>query len=415
VPLRAELDPLRAERDLLKRELATIRFAEGPFGIIVRKNGTRATSLVGGRQYQTLTLPDGSDVELGDAVRFAKTEKGLALVETIKQPIEGCPIVVVSSVLPGRRFECTFGGASRTCRFGRLEKVTPGDRVVVDPDVQIGLSSLGPLTPPQPVVAPVEWEDIGGLEDVKRELREAIEDPIVHRDLYRAFKLKPPRGILLAGPPGGGKTLLARAAATALSRLHGGKTTGFFSITGPTEILHKFVGESERAIRNIFDACRTHHKEHGYPAILFIDEADALFFKRGDGPWDGLARTIVPAFLTEMDGLATSAHAPLVILATNRPDVLDPALVRPGRIDRHIEIPYPDVAAARRIVEIHLKGRPAEDGLVDAIVDAAPKPVSGAVLESRVELIVKRALNRAKLGGEHKLLLQDVIEPDRKD
>ena len=408
-PLRAELEPLRAERDLYKRRFEAVTFAEGPFGIVIKRTGHRAVVHVGARQFMTVTIPDGTDTEIGDAVRFAKTDKGFALVESLKQPLEACPIVIVAGVLPHRRFECTSGGVTRTCRYGRLDKVAAGDRVIVDPDVQLALVNLGPVAVTQSTPESVEWDDIGGLEHVKQELREAIEDPIVHRDLYKAFKLKPPRGILLTGPPGGGKTLLARAAATALAKLHGGKTTGFFSITGPTEILNKFVGESEKAIRGIFDACRAHHKEHGYPAILFIDECEALLFKRGDGPWDGLSRTIVPAFLTEMDGLSTSKYAPLVILATNRPDVLDPAIMRPGRVDRHIEIPYPDAVAARRIVEIHLKGRPAEDGLIDAIVAATPKPSSGAALENEVGLVIKRALNRAKLGGAHKLLLQDVV------
>ena len=198
-PLRAELEPLRAERDLYKRRFEAVTFAEGPFGIVIKRTGHRAVVHVGARQFMTVTIPDGTDTEIGDAVRFAKTDKGFALVESLKQPLEACPIVIVAGVLPHRRFECTSGGVARTCRYGRLDKVAAGDRVIVDPDVQLALVNLGPVAVTQSTPESVEWDDIGGLEHVKQELREAIEDPIVHRDLYKAFKLKPPRGILLTG------------------------------------------------------------------------------------------------------------------------------------------------------------------------------------------------------------------------
>ena len=121
-----------------------------------------------------------------------------------------------------------------------------------------------------------------------------------------------------------------------------------------------------------------------------------------------IGQTIVPTFLAEMDGVDTQEHAPLVILLTNRPDILDKAIVRAKRIDRHIEIGYPDATAAKRILEIHLRNRPAEDGLVDAILAKIQLPVSGAALEGRMDLVVARAVRRAKMDSDLRLLLKDV-------
>jgi AAA+ superfamily predicted ATPase len=407
--LRQELEQVQQERDQLRKELEKIRFAEGPYGVVLRIQKRKALCVVGGRQYQTVTLQEDSDVEIGDAVRFAKTEKGLVLAETIRQPVEACPIVVVAAVLSKRRIECTFGGTPRTVRLGRIDAKV-GDRLTVDPDGQIAFENLGPAQVAAPALETVEWDDVGGLEDAKRELREAIEDPVRHKNLYRAMRLKPPRGILLFGKPGNGKTLIVRAAATALARMHGvsAQTTGFLMMSGPQSVLNKFVGESESNIKRIFDTARQHHRDHGYPAIVFIDEADALLGKRGMRPWDGMERTIVPTFLTEMDGLDTAEHAPLVILATNRPDILDDAIMRPGRIDRTIEIGDHAGASARRIVEIHVGDRPAQEGLVDEILAKTALPASGAVLANAVMLTVAAAVRRAKEGGEHRLLVGDV-------
>ena len=409
--LRQELAQVRAERDAIGQELQKVRHAEGPYGVVLRVDGTKALCVVGGRQYQTVALHDHTDVEVGDAVRFAKTEKGLALAEIAKQVLESCPIVTVTKLLPKKRFECLLNGGPRVVRLGKVTHAEPGDRLTVDPDGQIALENLGSEKPLTISPETVEWSDVGGLEEAKKKLKEVIEDPVRHKNLYKAFKLKAPRGVLLYGPPGGGKTLLVRACATALARMHGAsaQSTGFLPISGPQAVLNKFVGQSEENIKRVFDAARQHHKQHGYPAIVFVDEADALLGKRGMRPWDGMERTIVPTFLAEMDGIDTHEFAPLVILATNRPDILDDAIVRPGRIDLQLEIGWHEGAAAQRIVEIHLKDRPIEAGLVDAILAKTKMPASGAVLENAVTQVISAALQRAKDGGEHRLLLKDVF------
>lgn len=406
--LQQELAELRAERDQLRVELEKVTTAEGPYGVVIRLKGSKAVCCIGGRQFSTVPIHEHANVGIGDAVRFAKTEKGLMLAEIIEQPLEACPIVTVTGLHSGRRFECNWSGLARTCRLGKVKHAAEGDRIIVDPDGQVGLENLGPQTPIAAEPKAVGWDDVGGLEDAKRELREAIEDPIIHKDLYRTFKLKPLRGILLAGPPGGGKTLLARAAATALARMHGvsAQTSGFLLISGPQAVLNKYVGESEANIQRVFAAGREHYKKHGYPAILVVDECDALLGARGVTAWDGMTRTIVPTFLTEMDGVDTR-YSPLVILITNRPDILDEAIVRPGRIDRIIHIGYPDEKAARQIIEIHVGGRPVEDGFVAALFASVKQPASGAVLENDVNRAIGRAVRRAKVDGDMRLLIKD--------
>ena len=188
----------------------------------------------------------------------------------------------------------------------------------------------------------VHWSDIGGLDEVKKRLQEMVEWPLKYRDLFEYSGLRPPKGILLYGPPGTGKTLLAKAVATE-------SNANFIAVRGP-EVLSKWVGESERAIREIFRKARTYA-----PAVVFFDEMDAIAPHRGMGIGDSrVTERIVSQLLTEMDGIQ-ELHDVVVIAATNRPDLLDPALLRPGRFDRIIEVPMPDEKARVEIFKIHLK------------------------------------------------------------
>jgi len=190
----------------------------------------------------------------------------------------------------------------------------------------------------------VKWEDIGGLEGPKQELMETVEWPLRYGPLYKHMNATPPKGILLYGPPGTGKTLLAKAVATE-------SQANFISVKGP-EFLSKWVGESEKAVRETFRKAR-----QAAPCVIFLDEIDAVAPVRGTSTDSGVTERVISQLLTEMDGLET-LHNVVVIAATNRPDIVDPALLRPGRFDRLVFIGTPDLAARKEIIRIHTKGKP---------------------------------------------------------
>jgi len=188
-------------------------------------------------------------------------------------------------------------------------------------------------------VPEVKWNDIGGLEDAKQELREIVEYPLKYPDYYEKVGIEPPRGILLFGPPGTGKTMLAKAVATESG-------ANFIAVRGP-EILSKWVGESEKAIREIFRKARQYA-----PAVIFFDEIDAITPMRGAGYDSGVTERVVNQLLAEMDGIEEMQHV-AVIAATNRPDIVDPALLRPGRFEKMILVPPPDRNARVDILKVH--------------------------------------------------------------
>jgi len=202
-------------------------------------------------------------------------------------------------------------------------------------------------------VPDIDYTDIGGLSRQIEAIRDAVELPFLHADVFREHQLRPPKGILLYGPPGCGKTLIAKAVANSLAKqvakVHGGdeKATAFFlNIKGP-ELLNKYVGETERHIRLVFQRAREKASE-GTPVIVFFDEMDSIFRTRGSGVSSDVENTIVPQLLSEIDGVEGLENV-IVIGASNREDMIDPAILRPGRLDVKIKIERPDAEAARDI------------------------------------------------------------------
>jgi proteasome-associated ATPase len=202
-------------------------------------------------------------------------------------------------------------------------------------------------------VPDIDYTDIGGLGHQIEAIRDAVELPFLHADLFHEHQLRPPKGILLYGPPGCGKTLIAKAVANSLAKkvqeVHGGdeKATAFFlNIKGP-ELLNKYVGETERHIRLVFQRAREKASE-GTPVIVFFDEMDSIFRTRGSGVSSDVENTIVPQLLSEIDGVEGLENV-IVIGASNREDMIDPAILRPGRLDVKIKIERPDAEAARDI------------------------------------------------------------------
>jgi len=206
-------------------------------------------------------------------------------------------------------------------------------------------------------VPDVGYEDVGGLDDQIELIKDAVELPYLHGDLFREHELQPPKGILLYGPPGCGKTLIAKAVANSLARRVAERTgdtstrSYFLNIKGP-ELLNKYVGETERQIRLIFQRARE-KSEEGSPVIVFFDEMDSLFRTRGTGISSDMESTIVPQLLAEIDGVESLRNV-IVIGASNREDLIDPAILRPGRLDVKIKIERPDEQSARQIFARYL-------------------------------------------------------------
>ena len=218
-------------------------------------------------------------------------------------------------------------------------------------------------------VPTVHWDDVGDLEEVKQELKESVEWPLKNPEVFKRMGITPPKGILLFGPPGCGKTLLARAVATE-------SEANFISIKGP-EVFSKWVGESEKAIREVFRKARM-----SAPAIVFFDEIDALVPRRGAGYADsGVTERVISQLLTEIDGIEPLQEV-IILAATNRPDILDPAVLRPGRLDRMIYVPEPNEEGRYQIFKIHTKNMPLADDVDLRELARLTKGYSGADIES---------------------------------
>jgi transitional endoplasmic reticulum ATPase len=223
----------------------------------------------------------------------------------------------------------------------------------------------------------VKWSEIGGLESVKKELQEAVEWPLKFPDLYKAIGYNMPKGVLLFGPSGTGKTMLAKAVATE-------SEANFISVRGP-ELLSKWVGESERGMREVFRRAR-----QAAPCVIFFDEIDAVAPTRGMG--DGnVTERVVSQLLTELDGIQ-SLQGVVVLAATNRVDMIDPSLIRPGRFDKLIAIPLPDKDSRKQILAIQLKGKPISKDVDAALLVDLTEGFSGADLTSMVNTAVSIVL-----------------------
>jgi transitional endoplasmic reticulum ATPase len=231
----------------------------------------------------------------------------------------------------------------------------------------------------------VKWEEIGGLEGPKQELMETVEWPLRYSSLYRHMNAVPPKGILLYGPPGTGKTLLAKAVASE-------SQANFISVKGP-EFLSKWVGESEKAVRETFRKAR-----QAAPCVIFLDEIDAVAPIRGTSSDSGVTERVISQLLTEMDGLE-ALHNVVVIAATNRPDMIDPALLRPGRFDRLVYIPPPDPEARKEILRIHTRGRPLAEGVDLDKLASKMDNFTGAEIAAVANEAVMLAIRDFVLGG----------------
>lgn len=311
-----------------------------------------------------------------DRIRPGQTlllDENMVVVQVRDQATTG-PLRQVSRIMDSGRLEVkdASGASSLVGRSGVLmdADLSVGNQVMVDPAGQLALS----LVPEQEQddlvleeVPDVTFADIGGLDRQIDRIRDAVQLPFLHKDLFRRFSLNPPKGLLLYGPPGNGKTMIAKAVANSLSK--GSGTPGvFLSVKGP-ELLNKFVGESERLMRRIFERARQRAGQGG-PVIVFIDEMDSLLRTRGSGISSDVETTIVPQFLAELDGVEALDNV-MVIGASNRVDMIDPAVLRPGRLDVKVRIDRPDRDAAASILSRYvtpdLPLKPEEGGVDDLV------------------------------------------------
>ena len=410
---REHIASLRDEVDKLTR-------APGSYGTVVGINDDQTVDvLTNGRKIRVSAHTDvdiehlhlGAEVMLNDALNIVldrgsdSTGEVVSLKEVLDDGIRA--IVVVR------------GDDERVCELAtaiRGMHLRTGDLLRLDSRSNLLLEKLD-----QPEVEHlllqeipnISYSDIGGLDSQIEQIADAVELPFLHADLFAEHQLPAPKGILLYGPPGCGKTLIAKAVANSLARKVASRTgddkgrSYFINIKGP-ELLNKYVGETERQIRLIFERARE-KSEEGWPVIIFFDEMDSMFRTRGTGISSDMESTIVPQLLAEIDGVEGLRNV-IVIGATNREDLIDPAILRPGRLDVKIKIERPDADAAHQIFARYLTNDlPISQTDIDNLGDgdaqrAVQEMVNQAVVEMYATTEVNRFLEVTYQNGEKEIM-----------
>ena len=307
--------------------------------------------------------PKMAEQELKIGTRV-KVNEAYAVVGDLGYPAGG-PIVKVGETFADGRLRVSMDAQGLSGRIVQrstdLQDVPlkVGDEVRMEPNFRVALEQFAQREVRDYYLEDVPqlpWEKIGGQEEAIAVIRDTIEMPLLHPELYARFEKKPLKGILLFGPPGCGKTLIGKATAYNLPREYASRTNQdvkeyFMYINGP-KILNMWLGESERIVREIFSQAREKARE-GYLVFIFIDEAESILRTRSSGRYMNIANTVVPQFAAEMDGLVSLENV-VVILTSNRPDYIDPAILRPERIDRKVKVVRPDRKATRDIFNIYL-------------------------------------------------------------
>ena len=342
----------------------------------------RVTLLVSGKAVDVM-YPEDQKLNVGDTVLINGMTMGI--VESLGRMEASSGTVLHVKSVSELSTELDIDGRTVSVLRAGVE-VKRGDRVILDQTGTFISRNLGQEESHHRVSRPtgVTWDMIGGLERAKQEMIEAVELPHTRPDVFKFYGKKPPRGVLLYGPPGCGKTMLGRAAAHALATIYGLCDSGFFYVKGP-ELLTMWVGATEEKIRALFNQAKLHKEKHGFPGVIFIDEADALLGRRGASTVSHMESTVVPMFLTEMDGIEESSA--IVILATNRHDTLDPAVLRDGRIDRKIRVGRPGLQETEQILKLNLSGVPLHNGYTTD--ELAKECALSLFSEKRVVLKVK--------------------------
>jgi len=443
--LREAKEQIESLRDDIERLTAT----PNTYGVVLLQNDDGSFDVLStGRKFRVTVGPDvdpadvvaGAEVTLNESMVIigVRSPDTVGDIGTIRELLDD-GIRVVVTARADEDAVCTLSDGLRGTRL------RVGDRVRIDTRSALVLEVLGRPDVDElllEVVPDVTYDDIGGLDRQIAEIADAVELPFLHADLFAEHRLPAPKGILLYGPPGCGKTLIAKAVANSLAKKVAsaiGEDKGrsyFVNIKGP-ELLNKYVGETERQIRLVFERAREKSDE-GWPVIVFFDEMDSMFRTRGTGVSSDMESTVVPQLLAEIDGVEGLENV-IVIGATNREDLIDPAILRPGRLDVKIRIDRPDAVAARQVFlrylndEIPIGEGESIDLMVDAAVDEMYRTddinrflevtyangdkevlyfkdfASGAMIENIVRRAKKSAIKRVIAGGERGVSSSDLI------
>lgn len=356
------LQEAKAQIGALRAEIEKLTAPPSSYAIYSSLNadGT-ANVFVSGRKMKVSLLPaiDGKELRRGQEVVL---NEALNIIEAKAFEVQG-EVVRLKDVLEGGRALVTLHfDEEKVAELADpllVERLSVGDHLLYDPRSGYVIEKLPKSESEELVleeVPDVDYEHIGGLQKELEHVRDAVELPFLHAELFADFKLSAPKGVLLYGPPGCGKTLIAKAVANSIAKKLGHLTgkeirSYFLHVKGP-ELLNKYVGESERQVREVFKKAKERAAD-GNPVIVFFDEMDALFRTRGTGISSDIESTIVPQFLSEIDGVERLRNV-IVIGASNRQDLIDPAVLRAGRLDVKVKVGRPDAAAARDIFSKYL-------------------------------------------------------------
>ncbi len=449
----------------LREEVEKLTRPPSAYGIVVGKNDDDTVDvLTSGRKMRVHLHPD-IDFETLERGAEVVLNESLNVVMARQPEVSGEVVTMKDMCEDGiRAIVTTRGDDERVCELAdvlRGTRLRNGDLLRLESRSNLLVEKL-----PQPEVEDllleevpdIDYSDIGGLDNQIDQIADAVELPFLHSDLFAEHQLPAPKGILLYGPPGCGKTLIAKAVANSLAKKVAGATgdakgrSYFINVKGP-ELLNKYVGETERQIRLIFQRARE-KSEEGWPVIVFFDEMDSMFRTRGTGISSDMESTIVPQLLAEIDGVEGLRNV-IVIGATNREDLIDPAILRPGRLDVKIKIERPNEESARHIFARYLTcdlplsteafASPDEDpqAVVDRMIDTAvvdmyssdavnrflevtyqngDKEVlyfrdfaSGAMIENIVRRAKKLAIKRTIASGERGIKASDLIDSIRQE
>ncbi|MDQ4144159.1 MAG: proteasome ATPase, partial [Actinomycetota bacterium] len=394
--LASTLRDAREQLVALKEEIEKLTQPPSSYGVFLEgfEEESTADVFTNGRKLRVHVSPD---VKVGQLQRGQEVmlNEALNVIDSFDFEIQG-EVVTLKEVLEDGKRALVIARADEERVIELADSILggqtlrAGDSLLMDTKSGLAIERL-----PKPEVEElileevpdISYEDIGGLDNQIEEIRDAVELPFLHGDLFREHKLEPPKGILLYGPPGCGKTLVAKAVANSLAKKvaekleRTGRQSYFLNVKGP-ELLNKYVGETERQIRQIFQRAKE-KSEEGVPVIVFFDEMDSLFRTRGSGISSDIESTIVPQLLAEIDGVESLKNV-IVIGASNREDLIDPAILRPGRLDVKIKIERPDERSAMDIFAKYLTPEiPISQD--EARVHGSPEKAISAMIQATVD------------------------------